>query len=426
MSSEKLGSSVIHFEAFELTAEQQVVASEMIDAWLSYSLDIDVKSCQTVVKKSENAALLTLLGLIAVHQGMIEEGTQFIDDARKVAGSARLIGNLLMSGTYRTLANGCLLQKKKAEARKHFKSSLILLNALDAQNLGKNFVNSKCRLGLLEDGCLDLERRFVEALVGLDPDSDLHSAITVMHSELELLKHELLIAQQKSQLYKLVDEDQAQLDFSNTNSFKIALEKVSPSQLGQDLWVLEKHKFKRDGFFIEFGATDGILLSNTYVLEKYFGWAGLCAEPNPRFFEQLKVNRSCTVSEECIAATSGETVEFIFADEYGGMAAYADSDGHAAKRKAYQSINDKVSLSTISLADFLKKYEAPREIDYLSIDTEGSEYDILRDFPFDEWDIKCLSVEHNFTSAREKIFALLSGKGYTRIEAQFDDWYYKD
>ena len=85
----------------------------------------------------------------------------------------------------------------------------------------------------------------------------------------------------------------------------------------------------------------------------------------------------------------------------------------------------RIRLTTISLDDFLKKYDAPRTIDYMSVDTEGSEYDILSVFPFEDWDIRLLTVEHNYTPARENICALLESHGYVRTEMQFDDWYAK-
>jgi 3-dehydroquinate dehydratase len=94
--------------------------------------------------------------------------------------------------------------------------------------------------------------------------------------------------------------------------------------------------------------------------------------------------------------------------------------------KSRKKNSRKYNVSTISLSDLLKKYEEPYEIDYLSIDTEGSEYDILKSFNFDEYNIKIITCEHNDSNTREKIFSLLSEKGYERKYVEFsryDDWY---
>ena len=71
----------------------------------------------------------------------------------------------------------------------------------------------------------------------------------------------------------------------------------------------------------------------------------------------------------------------------------------------------------------LRRMSAPREIDYLSIDTEGSEFAILAAFPFDQWTIHLITVEHNYSPDRERLHALLTERGYTCTEAQWDDWY---
>ncbi|HEX7947688.1 MAG TPA: FkbM family methyltransferase, partial [Phenylobacterium sp.] len=71
---------------------------------------------------------------------------------------------------------------------------------------------------------------------------------------------------------------------------------------------------------------------------------------------------------------------------------------------------------------------APRRIDYLSLDTEGSELDILAAFDFDAWDVRLITVEHNHTDRREAVFDLLTGKGYARkfeSLSRVDDWYVK-
>lgn len=85
-------------------------------------------------------------------------------------------------------------------------------------------------------------------------------------------------------------------------------------------------------------------------------------------------------------------------------------------------------VETVSILDLLNEHNAPYEIDYLSIDTEGSEFDILKAFDFKKYNIKIITVEHNFTEMREKIFELLSFYGYKRIFVELsdvDDWYIK-
>jgi hypothetical protein len=87
----------------------------------------------------------------------------------------------------------------------------------------------------------------------------------------------------------------------------------------------------------------------------------------------------------------------------------------------------KYKVETVSLNDLLRSHNAPAEVDYLSIDTEGAEFLILKNFDFEKHTIKLLTVEHNdVASYREDLFSLLSSKGYTRlfeILSDFDDWY---
>ena len=76
--------------------------------------------------------------------------------------------------------------------------------------------------------------------------------------------------------------------------------------------------------------------------------------------------------------------------------------------------------------DLLASHNAPTEIDYLSIDTEGSEFAILEQFDFDRYDIKVITCEHNYTPLRQQIFDLLTAHGYRRKleeHSKFEDWY---
>jgi FkbM family methyltransferase len=200
----------------------------------------------------------------------------------------------------------------------------------------------------------------------------------------------------------------------------------SRSQLGQDLFVLSELDFKTDGFFVEFGATDGVHLSNTYLLEKEFGWKGIVAEPARGWHKDLKKNRSCHIETDCVWTESNSTLTFIETNnfDFSTIDSFRSSDLHGRARKS----GKRYGVNTISLEDLLGKYHAPKTIDYLSIDTEGSEFDILSHFDFSKYQFRVITCEHNFGPQREKIFSLLTQKGYVRKfenVSDVDDWYVK-
>lgn len=202
------------------------------------------------------------------------------------------------------------------------------------------------------------------------------------------------------------------------------LDSKSKAQLKQDMFVLDELDYKRDGYFVEFGATNGVDLSNTYLLEKELGWTGILAEPAVSWYIALPKNRSCHIDFGCVWSKSGERLEFnnVLAAELSTIATFSNGDEHAKARET----GLKYDVTTISLIDLLKKYNAPKEIDYLSIDTEGSEYEILSAFNFDAYKFKIITCEHNYTPMREKLYDLLTSKGYTRKYTEysrFDDWY---
>jgi FkbM family methyltransferase len=201
----------------------------------------------------------------------------------------------------------------------------------------------------------------------------------------------------------------------------------SKSQLRQDLFVLSELNFKESGYFVEFGATNGIDLSNSYLLERDYSWRGILAEPARVWHSELRKNRKNSIVEtNCVWKNSNETLLFNETDapELSTLDSFSNSDTHLDFRKH----GNKYEVSTISLNDLLEKHRAPRNIDYLSIDTEGSEFEILNSFNFDNYNIKIITCEHNFGDNRDKIHSLLVSKGYERkfeSVSLFDDWYVK-
>lgn len=199
----------------------------------------------------------------------------------------------------------------------------------------------------------------------------------------------------------------------------------SKAQLSQDLFVLSQVGMKTGGFFVEFGATDGVTLSNTYLLESEFQWNGILAEPAAYWHGALKSSRKCVIETNCVWRKSDEVLTFnevSSVKELSTIQSYSSADFHAEARKKRRCY----TVKTISLSDLLDKSAAPKVIDYLSIDTEGSEYEILSAFNFEKYQFRVITCEHNFAPQRDLILALLSRHGYQRKFEQcseFDDWY---
>lgn len=200
----------------------------------------------------------------------------------------------------------------------------------------------------------------------------------------------------------------------------------SVSQLRQDIFVLQILNFKFDGFFVEIGASDGHKYSNTFLLEKRFGWSGILAEPGKIWHKQLKENRPGSKIEfNCVWSNSNEILNFRETANpvLSSIKDIEQDDIFVEERMTYKSYN----VETISLNDLLLKHDAPKYIDYLSVDTEGSELDIIRNFNFDNYFISIITIEHNYSIKNSQaIYDLLKSKGFEIVFeeiSKFDYWF---
>jgi FkbM family methyltransferase len=199
---------------------------------------------------------------------------------------------------------------------------------------------------------------------------------------------------------------------------------MSQSQLFQDIFAIFCHNGKKNGFFVEFGATDGVSLSNTYVLEKHFAWQGILAEPAKRWHSSLKSNRSAAIDTRCVWTTSKQLLPFVEADigELSTLTQFESSDSHTDSRKT----GKRYDVETVSLNDLLHTHNCPQVIDYMSVDTEGSEFEILSNLDFNRYRVGVFTIEHSYTPKREDIRRLLTSKGYLNIfeaVSKWDDWF---
>lgn len=204
----------------------------------------------------------------------------------------------------------------------------------------------------------------------------------------------------------------------------------SHSYQGQDLFVLEALGGQMGGYFLDSGASNGRKGSNTWLLESQYGWQGICVEPNAETFRQLRANRDCICLDCCLYDRDGPVDFLEAAGVYGGIIeAYDPQHLSFTRRMLGSRWPDGAPAPTVSreartIRSVLRGAGAPGTIDYWSLDTEGSELALLTSFPFDEYRLRVLTVEHNNGPVREQIRHFLEGHGYRRVrDLGIDDGY---
>lgn len=168
------------------------------------------------------------------------------------------------------------------------------------------------------------------------------------------------------------------------------------SQAGQDKWVCETLNYIRGGLFVDIGAFDGIQTSNTYTLETYLRWEGLCVEPNPYAYGALKVNRKCDIIDCAVM-------------DYNGYCSFSHD----------KVLGDSGNTPCRTLNSLFEEFDLGPVVDYMSLDIEGMEYTALKNFDFTKYTVKLMTVEHNLycdgPEKKDKLYKLLSENGYIRV-----------
>jgi FkbM family methyltransferase len=201
------------------------------------------------------------------------------------------------------------------------------------------------------------------------------------------------------------------------------------SQLGQDKFVDEYLQFKENGVFIEIGAHDGRSCSNTLFFEENRNWNGICIEPGPEEFKKLTENRKSITINACVSDYDGQS-EFTYIEGYSMMLSglsenynYTHQNRIEHEVDSYGGKITKIDMPVFKLQTILDEHNIS-DIDYCSIDTEGSEFNIIKSIDFDKTNIKIFSIENNY--GNEDIKNYLETKGYllyTKI--QWDDIFIK-
>lgn len=166
------------------------------------------------------------------------------------------------------------------------------------------------------------------------------------------------------------------------------------------------------GYYVDVGAYDGVEHSNTLALER-LGWSGVCIEPQAGAFERLAANRKAACVQCAVSDKDG--------------AVLFDGDHIVAVHGSLVACN--------TLASVLDMVDAPHVIDYLSVDTEGSDLEVLLSVNLDEYFVKLITVEHNTylvgPRRKQEIFEHLATHGFERVHddvvapgyGPYEDWF---
>lgn len=192
------------------------------------------------------------------------------------------------------------------------------------------------------------------------------------------------------------------------------------SQAGEDALLWSVFKGQSAGFFIEVGAFDGRYLSNSLSFEEQ-GWTGICVEPHPDYFALCRSNRprSICVHACCVGPRQGPTVRLlseplgilsgIRADETPNI-----SERYAARGMAFPGFTE-IEVPATTLDDVMKKhYPDVKFIDFLSVDVEGNEIDVLRGFSLDA---RVIVAEANTEESQKQLQEYMAGRHYLLARA---------
>lgn len=202
----------------------------------------------------------------------------------------------------------------------------------------------------------------------------------------------------------------------------------SSAQLNQDVVALIVSGFALEGRFVEVGALDGQIMSNTVQLERDFDWTGILVECNPLVLPSLRRGRSSFIETRCAWSTSGDKISFLCTQqpELSTVPDFVNGDAHGLARKEHVE----VEVDTIRLTEVFAAYGPQTHYDFLSIDTEGSEMHVLSGIDFGVYTFSFICVETaNSIDRCRAVDEHLAPYGYSRVCTRlsaWDSWYIHD
>ena len=172
------------------------------------------------------------------------------------------------------------------------------------------------------------------------------------------------------------------------------------AQYGEESIITSFFKDKKEGFFVDIGAMDGVTYSNTRHLVEYYDWGGILVEPHPIFFEKLKLlydrnNRITLFNNACLDKET-EVDFFMYSD---GNDACVSTISDVFKNRVISIYGDKFAPEPLKIkTKTLNGIIADYSVDFLSIDVEGVDMEVLSSNDWNKNRPSLICIEHSMES----------------------------
>jgi FkbM family methyltransferase len=206
----------------------------------------------------------------------------------------------------------------------------------------------------------------------------------------------------------------------NNIKFTFGDQKGQVNFLVNNVFDYEKKGLKKNGFFIDLACADGVSINNTYFLERYLGWTGILFEPNPEYKKKILEKRKSKLITECVTDCVGEKIRFRIDNGMLGGIISEETDNNKRFRSKQLEKAKVIEIYTTTLEKELDEVNAPKIIDFLSLDVEGAEWIVMRLFPFHKYKFICMAIER----PNKKLDILLESKGYKQVAHLMNDVLY--
>ena len=177
------------------------------------------------------------------------------------------------------------------------------------------------------------------------------------------------------------------------------------------------------GSFVELGALNGVNLSNTIMLERCWGWRGLLVEANPLSYEELERSGRTAHKEHaavCEAGSGNMTIALSRKQHEisGFLSSYVN--GSMKRFSRYVNLSDTAQVPCARLDVLMKRADMPARVNFLSLDVEGAEFDVISTVDPARFDVVLVELDRRDNDKDQKVRARLTGAGLVR--SNFGIW----